>query len=294
MKKFFYYTFFLGILSFIFTACDKIEGPYMQKNNDVDTAECPVPTFPALSNVKRKILLEEFTGHKCPNCPTGATTAHDLLNTYGDKLTVVEIHAGYFAIPDNNGNFTANYSTPEGEELATYFGVTVNPIGMINRKKFSNLFLINLGDWNTAVSNIVNVPAKMYLQTISQLKVPDTSFCIHTKVNFLEDMSGEYNLSVFIIEDSIMSPQATNDVANYPSGIISDYKHNHVLRKVLGSTWGKNIANGQVYADSSKIESYKLIPLSNWKLNHCSIVSFVYDVDSEEIIQVEKVPLLGN
>jgi len=287
------FIFFLGTVALLISACDKIEKPYMKVNNNVDTAECPIPTFPAFIT-KRKVILEEFTGHKCPNCPTGATTAHALLTTFGDQLTVVAIHAGYFATADNNGDFTANFSTPEGEALATNFNVTVNPIGIVNRTKYNSSYLINLGDWNTAISNIINLPAKMYLQTITQLKTPDTSFCIHTKVNFLQNMQGNFNLCVFITEDSIVAPQATNDVTNYPSGVISDYKHNHVLRKVLGGTWGQSIATGQVYADSSLVKSFKLVPISGWKLSNCEVVSFVYDIASQEIIQVEKVPLLGN
>jgi len=288
------YIFLLGTVALLFSACDKIEKPYMTANNNVDTAECPTPTFPSLSNIKRKIMLEEFTGHKCPNCPTGAAIASTLLTTYGSQLAVVAIHAGYFATADASGDFTANFSTPEGEELATNFSVTANPIGMVNRTKYNSSTLINTGDWNTAISNIINQPAKMYLQTISQMKGIDSSFCIFTKVNFLASMQGEYNLCVFITEDSIVAPQATNDVTNYPSGVISDYRHNHVLRKVLGGTWGKNIANGQVYADSSKVQSYKLIPLTDWKLSHCEIVSFVYNTDTQEIVQVDKIPLLGN
>ena len=287
------FIFFLGILGIFITACDKVEKPYMKANNAADTAECPLPAFPSFI-AKRKVVLEEYTGHKCPNCPTGAETAHTLLTTYGDQLTVVALHAGYFATADASGDFTANFTTPEGEELYTNFNITSNPVGIINRKKFNSSFIVSIGNWNTSISSIITQPASMYLQTITQLKTPDTSFCIHTKVNFLQNMTGEYNLCVFITEDSIVAPQATNDVTNYPSGIIPDYKHNHVLRKVIGGTWGQSIATGQVYADSSKVKSYKLVPSAGWKLSNCAVISFVYDVDSQEIIQVEKVPLLGN
>jgi len=285
--------FVIASFPFFIASCDKIEGPYMNENNTVDTAECPVPDFPAFSNPQHKVLLEEFTGHKCPNCPIGASTAHDLLVTYADQLAVVAFHAGYFATPDNNGDFTANYSTTEGEELATYFSVIANPIGLVNRKKFNSAFLINPGDWNTAISNIISQSPQMYLQTISQSKNQDSSFCIHTKINYLENMSGNFNLCVLITEDSIISPQKTND-PNYPSGTISNFSHNHVFRKVLGGLWGKCIATTQVYKDSAYVQSYKLIPQPAWNLTHCEIISFVYNTDTEEIIQVDKTSLLDN
>ncbi len=289
MKKIF--TLFI-IVTVYFTSCDKIEQPFMKENNDVDTTACPVPDFPSFSNPQKKVLLEEFTGHKCPNCPLGGAAAHNLLNTYQNRLAVVAIHAGFYATADNNGHFTANYITAEGEEIANYFSVTLNPIGIVNRKKFNNEFLINLGDWNTAIDNIINEQPEMYIQVISQLSQTDSSYCIHTKVNYLEDLQGNFNLCVFITENDIISPQKTTDVTNYPSGIIEDYEHNHVLRKVLGGTWGKSIATGQVYTDSSFVQSYKLNINSNWNKSNLEIISFVYDVDNEEVIQMERVPLI--
>lgn len=289
MKKF---IFFVFIVSCLIASCDKIEPPFLSDNNETDTTLCPVPTFPAFSNPQKKVLLEEFTGHKCPNCPSGAATIHTLLEDYPNKLFAVAIHAGFFATADASGDFTANYIIPEGEELATYFNVIFNPIGMVNRKKFNNEFLVNPGDWNTAISNIISESPKMHLQIINEMRPQDSSYCIHTKVNFLENMQGNFNLCVIITEDSVASPQKTNDAVNYPSGVITDYKHQHVFRKSLSSTWGKNIASGNVYADSSYVQTYRLILNPAWHPEHLDVISFVYNTDTEEIIQTEKTSLI--
>ena len=53
----------LGIFT---TSCDEINPPYTL-NFTVDT-----------SKVVRKTLLEEFTGHTCPNCPKG----HAIITTF--------------------------------------------------------------------------------------------------------------------------------------------------------------------------------------------------------------------
>jgi len=34
----------------------------------------------------RKVLLEELTGVRCPNCPAGAAVVKELKTLYGDKL----------------------------------------------------------------------------------------------------------------------------------------------------------------------------------------------------------------
>ena len=39
----------------------------------------------------RKFILEEFTGHQCPNCPQGNIKAQQLKSIYGEKLILSKI-----------------------------------------------------------------------------------------------------------------------------------------------------------------------------------------------------------
>ena len=63
MKKKFKYCLFACIL-LAFHSCDVIDGNYMNSGvtNPVDT-----------SNVDKKILIEDFTGHRSPNSPSAAS-----------------------------------------------------------------------------------------------------------------------------------------------------------------------------------------------------------------------------
>lgn len=287
------FLFIVSISSYLFVSCDKVEPPYLKPNDNADTTACPAPDFPAFSNPQQKVLLEEFTGHKCPNCPAGSATAQALLSTYAGQMYMVGIHAGYFATPDNQGSFTANYIVPEGEEIASGYSVIFNPIGMVNRKPYNSALLVNPGDWDAAVQALLNQQPAAHIQIISETSATNASeFCIHSKVTFLQNIQGNYNLCVYVIEDSLMSPQKTNDAANYPTGVINDYKHNHVLRKVLGGTWGKNIASGSVATDSAQVHTFKLAPSLEWNLSRCEVISFVYNTDTDEIIQVAKAHLV--
>ena len=45
----------------------------------------------------RVVLLEEFTGQNCSNCPTAHRTIEALQEQYGASLVSVSIHAGSFA-----------------------------------------------------------------------------------------------------------------------------------------------------------------------------------------------------
>ena len=65
----------------------------------------------------RKVLLEDYTGFKCVNCPAAAHEAHLLQEFYGDQMVVMGVHAGYYAEPDGSGNYTTDLTTTTGDAL---------------------------------------------------------------------------------------------------------------------------------------------------------------------------------
>ena len=74
-------------------SCDIAEEPYLVPVDTLGNG----PGGP--SDGIRKILLEDYTGHKCPNCPEAAVEAHNLKLAYGDSLVIMAVHAGVFAEP---------------------------------------------------------------------------------------------------------------------------------------------------------------------------------------------------
>ena len=91
------------------------------------------PVVPALGD--RKVLVEEFTGVRCVNCPAGASELDNLRGIYGDRLVVVSVHAGEFSPPFSDSRF--DFRTPEGEALEKRLGAPLGyPTAVINRKQF--------------------------------------------------------------------------------------------------------------------------------------------------------------
>ena len=44
------------------------------------------------SSFKRRVLIEEGTGTRCPNCPRGFVGIKELKETYGDRAVVIAVH----------------------------------------------------------------------------------------------------------------------------------------------------------------------------------------------------------
>ncbi len=77
--------------------------------------------IPDLNVTGRTVLVEEITGVRCTNCPTGTQTLVAMQQQYGaDRLVVVSIHAaGPFSVPYTNQE---DYRSAEIQELADYIG----------------------------------------------------------------------------------------------------------------------------------------------------------------------------
>ena len=129
------------ILAFLATSCDEIGAPYTKNASERDTL------------VLRKILLEDYTGARCGNCPK----AHDVIKTlkglYNDTLIVMAIHATSFATPDPSHPY--DFRTAVGATFNTDFGMGSigYPIGMINRMKYKQNQAIEYADWKTFIAD---------------------------------------------------------------------------------------------------------------------------------------------
>ena len=86
-----YFFAFIFTFSNIFQSCDVIEGPFTE---EVILEEC--------AEKCKKILLEDYTGHKCGNCPRAAEKAEELKEIYGDQLKKVASHFTHIRMNSSN------------------------------------------------------------------------------------------------------------------------------------------------------------------------------------------------
>ncbi len=282
---------FLALITItIYSSCDKIEGPYLEPQNIA--VGCDTPQFASLTNPYQKIFLEEFTGHTCVNCPQGHKVAKDLKNKYGDTLLIMSIHAGIFSTPEPP-SFTADYRTEAGNEMNSVFGIVGYPCGLVNRTEFGGSQIIDKSGWATAIEIYDRTSPKIALQIENYYNTTNQKLCTFIKTTFLQNSTKNLNLTVFLIEDSIVSPQKNNDPSLGSTPTIVDYVHSHLLRGSINSVWGDAISTTSQpeMANNSKIKGYSFsFSGKSFKPEKCSIIAVVYDKDDihKKIIQVEE------
>ncbi|MCX6257895.1 MAG: Omp28 family outer membrane lipoprotein [Bacteroidia bacterium] len=270
------YLFFCIVILFIsMNSCDKINPPYMVSNDQtVDTG----------SNQGRKVLIEDFTGHHCGNCPAAHELLAQLKAKYNEKLVPISIHAGFFADTIWPG-YHIDYRTIEGEELMTAFNIEDNPKGLVNRTVFDNATVLSPESWDAAIENQLEKSVPAHFNILATFQKDTRKLYVQAEAIMLTDQNRNMNLSVYLVEDSLISEQL--DYNANPQDI-PNYIHRHVFRGSLNGTWGELVSAGKIYKGDIIERNYSMTLPSKYNEKHCGIIVFLSDADTKEVLHVQE------
>lgn len=238
----------------------------------------------------QRLLIEEFTGHKCVNCPDGAAIVHEIQEYYPGRVMVVGIHAGMLAMP--TGEFAKqNFLTADGKTYYNTFGVQGNPAALLNREQFSgeDWAVRTKEKWMTyAISELGKEPICEVIPTVTlTYKANDETreLSVTTEIEAYENMPADLNLQVQIVENVIGMQLKPGDV------IDEEYEHNHVFRAAANGTWGESIES--LPAGEKKTYTCTANFSKEWVPENCAVVVFVYENGSKRVLQCNQAPVIA-
>lgn len=219
------------------------------------------------ADVQRNVLLEDFTGQNCRNCPDAHSVIESLESLYGDNVIAVSIHGGQFAIPVADSWISWGYiglASPEGIAYNDSRNLTSWPAGDIDRS-CGNL---EHDKWADAVRSRIERPAEADIDITAA--VSGNAINIVTDITPRESYSG--NLQLWVLESGIVASQNDNGTE------IADYVHNNVLRAAVNGTWGEPFTGsaGETVTVSHTI-SLRHNDQEQWNPANLSIVGFIYN-----------------
>lgn len=223
MKKHILFGAIAGML--FLSSCDEVDNPVIDYGSYRNDLYGPPPTFTPLAAAEQRVLLEDFTGHDCGNCPAAHQIAKEISETHGDHVAVVAVHAGSLAEPF--GQFPADWRTPEGEYyLLTQIGSDLLPTGRVNRVGGAGNELAP-PTWSTNTDAELSSSAPVDLQIASSYDLTNQHLNVHVNTQWFESLTGNYKLVILVTQDSIVAPQL-----NYAADpeYIPEYVHRHMLR----------------------------------------------------------------
>ena len=159
----------LALCSLALTACDHIadDERLIEVKNTPQTPDEP-------ETAVRTVLLEDFTGQRCVNCPKGTAKAKGLATSVGDE---------YFS----------------------HWNLEYQPVGLIDRHGATNYT-----DWTAAVRQQMSQPSSIKMALTATLN--NGQIAISVEEEPYADYSGK--LQVWVLEDGITALQSMPDGTN--------------------------------------------------------------------------------
>lgn len=249
-----------------FTACNGID-------EDDRYIETPIV------EVSKHVLIEDFTGQLCINCPNASITIGQIQELYGaDNVIAVAIHSGPFS-KTLSGTPLSLWTEAGDHYYNTYASGASQPAGIIDRRSgVQNTFSL----WPTFVEGYLQMTTPLTLGATTQYDASTRTVTIDVTASSTDNVDG--SLQVWLTENNIIDIQAMPD-----GSMNMEYEHNHVLRAAVNGNDGEAFP---VSYGAEKTATYTYQLDEDWKAENMHVVAFVYNSNGVE--QVISVPVIAS
>lgn len=248
MKKI---TFFaIALLAIILSSCSNI-------------AEDERLIYVAPAEVGSAVLIEDFTGQRCVNCPNATEKIHELQELYGEDAVIpVAIHCGPFGFTGNKKYEGLKKDATQAYWDAFFDDSQGQPVAKFNRGAAND----DYQNWSSVVAQEVQKTTNVSLN--AECSYNESTRTASATVTTLGPIGEKVHLQLWLLEDNIEAMQLLPD-----GSVMTQYVHNHVLREVINGTWGDELT----FTDGAFSKNYDFTISENYKPENCSLVVFVYD-----------------
>ncbi|MBR5146970.1 MAG: hypothetical protein IKW54_05040, partial [Bacteroidales bacterium] len=196
--------FILSIITLFFAGCTKDdvfhEGDvFVYGVPDIVPNEPELPEEPGESGgftTTKCVLLENYRGVRCTNCPAADEIALDIQKQYGHNVVVLGVHAGFLSVPV--GGYP-NFKTTEGDAWFKFFGFDSTPLGTINRKNDGG-YAFPSTEWADAVATTLQEKATVAMASNVEYDEATRNLKVDVTSKALVELPDTYSLTVCIME----------------------------------------------------------------------------------------------
>jgi hypothetical protein len=227
----------------------------------------------------RCVLVEEFTGMWCGDCPKGRSASEHLDSLFGNQVICIGMHSG-----DSLSN---GYS----DGITKYCDVTEFPLAFIDRTSFpaSGGVFQEIDPHEHNLDKFI----QQQLMKISPLDIHLTNLydsktrllTVQADFDFKQDWKGKMRVNCLVVEDSVQTNKAqvnymNNDTTSpwYQKGNpVLNYVQRNVARNNLSAAiWGEgNVLPNLVLKNQHFSSTYSYTVPAAWNEQHIKLVCFV-------------------
>ncbi|NCF57307.1 MAG: Omp28-related outer membrane protein [Bacteroidetes bacterium] len=277
--------FLLIIAGLLSTSCDVIDEPLKGGGpNPIDTNS--IIQGDSLIQTGRVVLVEDFTGHRCKNCPKAGKAIKALDSLYGLSVVGLAIHAGPSNFTGVTTDYPTDFTTTTGEDLATFFNIFALPLGMVQRMDYPNSQQKSYTAWTSLTAGELALGTEALFQLKASFDSLSDVAVLDVNVSMSQASSHGIALAIYLKESGIIPPQLMpNNTRNLT------YRHNNVYRAAPLGTFGKSlsatsVASGDVFTEKV---TFTLDP--QWDASQCHWVAILYDKDNYKVMQAAELAI---
>lgn len=162
----------------------------------------------------KHVVLEESTGQQCQSCPQGVLAIENLEKIYGEQIIPIAIHSSIIG--------TDQFAY---ENYNTYFGITAQPMGLVNRidTLYAPMYVDGSGQYHFDSPEGNNTFYDVAQREFGDYAIADVSIDkaiydatsknvqITGNVNYALNMNSlNHNIAFVVLEDGLTGPQKNN------------------------------------------------------------------------------------
>ncbi len=275
MKKIFY---LLTLLSFWLVSCQEVNDliqlyppPGVNDQLVLDSTYTTNNT----SIQQKRVLIEDYTGDMCDNCPNAQTQSINIENANPGLISVIGIHCTSLAAPWPG---YPDYRTANGTQLMSYFfgigGPSSLPTGDIDRKiqtiTSPPSFSVPYSIWPFCVdSELILTPKAGIAFSYKNYDSSSRTLNMTFTTSFNKASTDTFYVSAAVIESGFKGKQ------ELPTSYNNNFVFEHVLRKLMSPYNGLKIASSPALGATYNVKFQTVLDPS-WNADSCKVVAFVH------------------
>jgi thiol-disulfide isomerase/thioredoxin len=282
----------LGVL-FVLASCKEKAPPinFGNVSGGGDTTYV-LTTVPAAD--AHNILIEEFTGQSCSNCPAAHTDLENLSNQYPGRLNIIGLYITNFSqtTPPNGATHDFRDSLAAVVGNVIYGGIGSMPGGGVDRILMPTdaTILLSRGTWPSAIAQQVNVVDSVNLAVKSVYNAAAGTSDITYTVTYVKPVSYPNAINIAVVEDSI------TDLQEFP-GTVQSYLYTNVFRSfVTAVPYGDAFLGNMATKEAGRVwqHTYHYTLKQGAVAEHCRVIAYITNTANNKVMQSVQTKLTGS
>lgn len=251
--------------------------------DDIDSDDRYIAATRPLSN--RVVVIQEFTGMQCGNCPEGAAKVHEILDAFPYNSIAVSMYPSTPpGLTDPYGTF--DFRTQEATTYYNHYNCDGLPNAIFGGTGKSNA---TPGTWAKSATDAMVKATDVSLAMSTRYDATTREVTIIWESSVDKQHSGNLNIMFWLTENNLKAPQL--DFRLPPNANVNfNYIHNHVFRCSVNGTWGERIEGLTPETPANGTATVRLN--EKWNVDNCHIVGIVLDSSSKAFAQAAEVPVI--